>query len=71
MTPQEKLVKRLEENNLALKASVSIDHPNQETSKALHHFVWLSGVKLNPIVEVIEAPAKTQPKEEPKEVLPG
>ena len=38
MTANEKLVKRLEENNLALKASVSIDHANQDYAKALMMF---------------------------------
>jgi hypothetical protein len=65
MTPQEKLVKRLEENNLALKANVSIDHANQDYAKALMMFATGMWIKLTPIVEVIE-----KPKEEPKEVLP-
>lgn len=67
MTANEKLVKRLEENNLALKASVSIDHPNKQTAEWLMLSVQLSGVKLNPVIEVIE---KTVEVVEPKEVLP-
>ena len=67
MTANEKLVKRLEENNLALKASVSIDHANQDYAKALMMFANGMWIKLNPVIEVIEKPVEVI---EPKAPLP-
>lgn len=62
MTPNEKFQKWLEENNFIVKASVSIDHDNKVTAGALLHFTQLAGIKLTPMINILE-----KPKEEPKE----